>query len=253
MAMNALVYVIGGNSSYDRKGFNSMNSFARHNPDILGDLKVCIITDRDSDPDISLADSRLDVQVVRDLSFDYSKLYTRGRYSRHVYFKFELFGNPVFRDMDTAVFVDCDTVFNGSAADLFAPRDKPTLAMVPEPRNIMTSFADTYFNGGVVLVTPRLMGDELRQLAFKRLTDCAAARKWFYPDQCVFSAVFDKPPFRDMLVPLERRYNCFGRGVRWRRSLRKTRPVVTHYILGQSYGLAYLDCGRGAEVGRVDA
>lgn len=168
---------------------NSINSFAHYNQNLLKNLDVYIITDSKIGLNLKYIDDRVKYHVIKDVHYDYSSLGTgyRKNWSYHVYFRWEIFSNPLFWEIDNLLYLDNDTEFVGSLSELFFERSNPQILMVEETVNHVNSeigehVIDKYYNSGVMMITPKLMGKELLQLAFQNLIECAKSRHWKWPN-----------------------------------------------------------------------
>ena len=162
---NALLYCVNDNDYQICRMINSINSFAHYNEKLLSGLTVYIITDSKIGLNLRPIDNRVKYQVIKDVHFDYSKLSTgyRKNWSYHVYFRWEIFSNPLFWDIDNLLYMDNDTEFVGSVQELFIKRDKPRILMVQEKVNHVNDelgrhTIDKYYNSGVMLITPKIIG-----------------------------------------------------------------------------------------------
>lgn len=173
---NALLYCVDENKDCQEKMVNSINSFAFHNKNIVEDMKVYVIT---TDDELVL-DGRLnpmvDFEIVKDLSFDYSTLryMSDQKWDWHMYLKWEMFSNPIFNDLDNLLYLDCDTEIQAPIEELFNEKSSPTLLVVEDMNNYLTRMgfiSNFYFNSGVMLITPRLMGVDFRKNVFDLLVE----------------------------------------------------------------------------------
>ena len=65
----------------------------------------------------------------------YSKFRVRGNWTHHVYMKIEMFSNPIFKDLDNLLYLDCDTEVVGDIYNIFTEKHQPMVGMVYDVTN----------------------------------------------------------------------------------------------------------------------
>ena len=71
-----------------------------------------IITD-DKSIDLSLLYDGIKPNIVCELSYDYSCLFHDARLPECVYYRWEIFNNPIFLEYDKVLYLDVDTEVRG--------------------------------------------------------------------------------------------------------------------------------------------
>lgn len=235
---NALLYCVNDNQNYVEKMVNSINSFAYHNPELLDSLVVYIFTDAEN-LDLSLIDACVKYEVVDEFSYDYSSMYINGYWSWHMYLRWEMFNNPIFRDYDNVLYLDCDTVVKRPIYELFEQKTEPGIYMGEDCINqLHCQFlpCDHYCNSGVIMATPRLFGKDALSELFQALLETSKKRKWNFPDQDTINYVLNHKPHRCLLKVLPIEYNYFLRPYKGNYNDIK----ILHYCCNIEYNKLYI-------------
>ena len=86
------------------------------------------------------------------------------RLTRYAYYRWEIFGNPLFDDYDNVLYIDVDTEITGNIGELFNTCHEPGIYTADEEQNWLLEQGDKfkssnrYCNSGVILLTPKLIG-----------------------------------------------------------------------------------------------
>ena len=64
-------------------------------------------------------------KILSETTYDYSKLQKVWRLTKYAYYRWEIFGNPLFRDYDNVLYVDVDTEIIGGIGELFNTHHEP--------------------------------------------------------------------------------------------------------------------------------
>lgn len=220
---NALVYSVNGNQKYVDNMVNSINSFyANNNLELLKTIHPFILTDFAA-LDLSKVARGIPAKVVDTFSFDYSNVRFKTendmlRFTKSAYYRWEIFNNPLFKEFDNVLYLDCDTVVNAPLDELFTIRKVPKIRMVEEIKRdwIVKRYEELglklkhYCNSGVILFNPKWFSGRLLTRFFQRLVYEAVERPERYADQDSINQALATPEFADLLELLPGEYNYEG-------------------------------------------
>ena len=204
-----------------------------------------IITDSEVGINLKQLDKSVNVHVINNTHYNYSKLSTgyRKNWSFHVYFRWEPFINPLFLDVDNLLYMDNDTEFVSSVEELFVERSQPQILLVQENVNHVNEelgkhVISKYYNSGVMLITPKLFGRELLKTAFNKLIECAKSRSWKWPNQDPTNFVLGHEPFRKFVVDMSPKFNYFS--TTKNSCMLNCKPAILHHVNGAHYDKKFL-------------
>ena len=227
---------------------NSINSFYHNNQkSLLDTISVYIITDKKDGLDLSKLNPNVNPIVLgeEELSYDYSTLPVKLSHLKyHTYFRWEVFNNSVFNDIDNLLYLDCDTEVCSSLEDLFLPKTTPTIGLVSENMNYLTINHNIttkyYFNSGVMLCTPKLLSEASKEM-FTLLVTFAKNHNFTYSDQDALNMVLSGGDYSRYIVMLGNTYNSFL-GT-WKDGVAPDNPRIIHHAgsnRSKFYALKYI-------------
>ena len=147
---------------------NSANSFFYYNPNRLADTTLFVFNTGKEPIDLSGLNPNITVQLLTTPTYDYDSLRTvHKKYSSAVWYRFEIFVNPIFRELDNLLFCDADTEFGDTIDELFMERTSPEIVVVKQRCNTLHTrggkpkyegvICDLYLSGGFLLIQPKLL------------------------------------------------------------------------------------------------
>ena len=217
---NALMYAVNydsENHKYVDQMVNSINSFyANNSKKLLKTMHVYIMVDDASAPfDLSKMNPDVRFTLVDELSYDYKpiKMFLK-RITHHTYFRWEMFVNPLFKDVDNMVYIDCDTEVVAPVDELFHNGKSPTVSLAEEKFNHLwlnhRFITNHYYNCGVMATNPKAMissgiGKKLIDASFETANRLLLR----YADQDAMNMTLNKPEFKDIVHVMGAEYNSF--------------------------------------------
>lgn len=238
---NGLVYAVDGEPIYVKKMVNSANSLFAYNQNLIDTTMLYIVTDSRT-IDLSGLNPNVKYAIVSNFSKDY-KRFSKDRPA--MYFKWEMLLNPMFSKLDNLLYVDADTMFVKNVEELFRKRTSPAIGVVPEKKNNLTKFnlassGDRYFNTGLVLLTPKLIGRGKMAELFNQLEISLKTNvEWEHGDQDVFNLAASRHPFNSMIEELGPEYNLFN-GT-WDKPTPPATVKMVHFAGNKNYELMFLN------------
>ena len=251
---NAIVYAVNNNEKYLDMMANSINSFYHFNPGLTSSVETVVLS-QDNGLNLSKVKDGVPLKVVvmdnkNHPGFTQNKL-TRFRNNCLTY-RYELFGK-MFSDYDNVLYLDCDTEIGGTLDELFVERESPVVNLIPgidnplSPRGV-PKYGDlkcpTYYNSGVILATPRLIGETTCQQIYETL--CELTTKFpqlRWPDQDALNAVFGMDEFISLVKPLPKTYN-FTWSTRPKCTAKEARAAteykIKHYVGLKKYDFRFI-------------
>lgn len=254
---NAIVYGVNDKEKVVMEMLNSINSVAAYNETMP---EVIILTD-DSLPELNLdsMDKRAKEKctVIPTDCSKYRKIDLSGgkkRMTCHAFLRYEMFCNPFFLDFDNLLYIDVDTDCADSLDDVFIERTTPAILLGREtincicPRGIPKYSPEIkckkYYNSGLILVTPKLIGKEKLNAIFDEIMRIAGLGIPFRAtDQEIFNAVLGEERFEHLVGELPTGYNFSQWVVPGHSSdevAKATEFKIRHWGGGYKYELKYI-------------
>ena len=247
--MNALVHAVGHELPYQRMMVNSINSFYVNNPLLVGEVVTYVICD---DPTLDLTYLNSNVKVVRvdKPSYNYFKFgIGLERMVNYVFYKWEIFANPMFRKIDNLLYMDVDTEVAGDVSELFSGKYNPGIYMADEDKNWLLEqgeeFSNSvrYCNAGVMFMTPKKLNqkDDMFVSLFNDLVGTAGKHKFMFADQCAINHVLGREEkYREIWKVLPPEYNFFHRTACPRIPTSDLAKIIHHVGANKDYELKYI-------------
>lgn len=240
---NALVYVVNNNQTYVDMMVNSINSFFHWNPGLVNNTTVYVLTNED----VLRVDGitpGVKWTIINNMSYDYFTLtVSNPKHNHMVYFRYEVFLNEIFRDIDNLVYVDGDTEFCRRFNLFDRIYDRPIIGMVTENGNNINGQygdlkVDTYCNAGFMFMTPKLIGYEVMLDIFNELVKMDNY-KFRYQDQDALNVVLNQERFKPYVKYISKVYNCAWCtcGRNW---MKYPNPIMLHHTTVKTYAKKYL-------------
>ena len=248
MGINALVHAVGHELPYQRMMVNSINSFYASTPSLLDSVTTYIICD-DPGLDLSNLNSRVRVSRISQPSYNYFKFgIGLDRMVNYVFYKWEMFANPVFRGIDNLLYMDVDTEVVGDLSNVFRRHHKPGIYMADEDRNWLLeqgeqfSKSNRYCNAGVMFMTPRKLNQKgVFDGLFKELVDAAERFRFLFADQCAINYILGRDKkYRELWRVLPPEYNFFHRTACPRIPTSDLAKIIHHVGADKNYELKYI-------------
>ena len=186
---NAIVYAVNDNQTYVDCMVNSINSICVNSREILDGTCFFVITDKNIDLSRLRPEAASRTRILADLSYDYGSFPMRSRHTKYTFFRYEIFGNPIFRQFDNVLYLDVDTVVEKSLFELMV-KPGSRICMVEEMLNFLKKQgmnAEHYCNAGFILITPKTIGSIVLDDMFKFLVERSRQRSWRMNDQDVLN------------------------------------------------------------------
>lgn len=216
---NGLIYAVNDNEKFIEKLVNSANSFWHFNPSLRDNTTIYIITDA---PNLQLPGIRPELKVKMIVlppeAYADCKTSLKKRYTKHIFYRMEMFANEELTSLDNAIYMDVDTEFGDSIEELFVEgRTEPIIGVVRDAYNNLRNrsrkpkygnlTSEFYYNSGFIFLTPRLIGaDNLRRMR-ETMEQLARDYPFCTPDQDAMNVVFDMPEWKPLIHPLPKIYN----------------------------------------------